>query len=130
MMRFRRFQFFSIFILALCLTSVRADEPKITVIPDKATGVYAPNEKVTWTIDVTGDRSALTSVPYTVKLDAANVVTSGTLDLSAGPGTISATRTEPGALLAEIKSMDKTKPLPVAMGGAVFSPEKIAPAQP
>ena len=57
--------------LLIAFSSAWADEPKITVAPDKPTGVYAPNDKVTWTIDVTGDRSALTAVPYTIKLDAA-----------------------------------------------------------
>ena len=33
-----------------------AAEPTFTVVPDHATGVYAPDEKVTWIIDVKGDR--------------------------------------------------------------------------
>lgn len=109
---------------------VHAADPTFVVTPDHATGVYAPEEKVTWTIDVKGDRTGLTALPYKVKKDAQGDVTSGTIDLSAGPATISASRAEPGALLAQIFSMDKTRPLPVAMGGAVISPEKLGPAVP
>lgn len=107
-----------------------AAEPTFTVVPDHATGVYSPNEKVTWTVDVKGDRTGLTALPYKVKADAQTLVTSGTIDVSTGPATISATRGDPGALLAEVASMDKTKMLPLAMGGALISPEKIAPAAP
>jgi cephalosporin-C deacetylase len=107
-----------------------AADPAFTVTPDHATGVYAPNEKVTWTIDVKGDRAGLTALGYTVKKDAKVDVCSGAIDLSAGSATISASREEPGALLAEIFSMDKTKLLPLAMGGAVISPEKIKMSQP
>jgi len=107
-----------------------AAEPTFVVTPDHTTGVYGPNEKATWTVDVKGDRAGLTGLPYKVKADAQTDVASGTIDLSAGPATISASRGDPGALLATISSMDKTKLLPVAMGGALFSPEKIAPAAP
>jgi cephalosporin-C deacetylase len=101
-----------------------------TVTPDKATGVYTPEEKVTWTVDVKGDRGGLTALPYKVKKDAQGEVASGTIDLSSGPAIITASRAEAGALLAQIFSMDTTKPLPVAMGGAVISPGKLGPAVP
>ena len=107
-----------------------ATDASFTVTPDHPTGVYAPNEKVTWTIDVTGDRAGLTALPYKVKADGQTDVASGAIDLSAGPATISASRADPGALLALISSMDKTKPFPVAMGGAVIAPGKIGPAAP
>ncbi|SDU08692.1 Cephalosporin-C deacetylase [Verrucomicrobium sp. GAS474] len=130
-----RFRFTPLAALALALLSAfsaRADEAKvkITLVPDKATGIYELNEKVTWTVDVVGDRAGLTALPYAVKQDAATVVGSGTLDLTAGPATISGTRAEAGALLVEVMSMDKGKLLPIAMGGAVFAPEKLAAALP
>ena len=116
--------------LFLSLGSAFAVNPVYTATPDHPTGVYAPNEKVTWTIDVTGDRSTLTAVPYKVKKDDADVVTSGTLDLSTGPATVSGSRPEPGALQLSIFSMDKTNLLPLGMGGAVIAPEKMTPARP
>ena len=121
---------FLAFALLLTASLAPAADPAFTVTPDKATGVYAPEEKVTWTVDVKGERAGLMALPYKVKKDAQGEVVSGTIDLSAGPATITATRGEPGALLAQIFSMDAAKPLPVAMGGAVFSPEKIGPAVP
>lgn len=116
--------------LSLLASPLLAADPAFTVTPDHATGVYAPNEKVTWTVDVVGDRAGMTALPYKVKKDAQGVIGTGTIDLSAGPATIIGSREEPGALLAEIMSMDTTKQLPLAMGGAVISPEKIGPAAP
>lgn len=107
-----------------------AADPTFTVTPDHTTGVYTANETVTWTIDVKGERTGLTALPYTVKKDAKVEVCKGTINLAAGPATIVAARAEPGALLAEIMAMDKTKLLPLAMGGAVIAPEQIGPAQP
>jgi len=98
----------------------------ITVVPDHANGIYALNEPVTWQVDVKGDRTGLNALPYFVKKDGQDEVAKGTLDLSAGPATITATRGEPGALMAYIYAADRTKqPLPLAFGGAVFAPDKI-----
>lgn len=112
----------------------RAADPTFVVTPDHSTGVYAPDEMVTWTVDVKGipadERLELNALPYKVKEDGQGDVTTGTIDLSAGPATIQASRKEPGALLALIMSMDKTKLLPVAMGGAVIEPDKIQAAEP
>jgi len=104
----------------------------VAVIPDHENGVYQPNEPITWTVSVTaGERIGLNALPYRVSKDGGKVVVaSGTLDLSSGPAKITASRENPGALLAEIKSNDRAKPLPVAYGGAVIAPEKISPVQP
>lgn len=130
----RRFRLFSGPVLVACfsllVSPLFAADPVLTVTPDHASGVYAPNETVTWTVDVTGDRVGMTALPYKVKKDAQGMISTGTIDLSAGPATITASREEPGAILAEIMSMDTTKQLPIAMGGAVISPEKIDPAAP
>lgn len=116
--------------LLFCADFAAAATSPYTVTPNHADGIYAPGEKVTWTVDATGDRAALTALPYKVRRDAAGEVASGTIDLSAGPATISASCPEPGTLQASIFDMDKTKPFPIAMGGAAFAPEKIAPAKP
>ena len=103
----------------------------LTIVPDHAGGVYAVGEKVTWTIDVkSGDRATLGAVPYSVKRDAKDEVEQGTLDLTAGSATVTATRAEPGALYAVFSSPDKAEKKPIGYGGAVFAPEKIGPAVP
>jgi cephalosporin-C deacetylase len=105
----------------------------LTVTPDHTNGVYALNQPAVWTVDVkSGDRSGLAAVPYAVKRDGGDAIANGTIDLSAGPATITATRAEPGALLAVISvptATPKKMPRPFT-GGAVFAPEKIGPAVP
>ncbi|MCE0497847.1 MAG: acetylxylan esterase [Methylacidiphilales bacterium] len=103
----------------------------LTVTPDHANGVYALNEPVVWTADVkTGDRSGLAAVPYVVKRDGGDTIAQGTIDLSTGPATITATRAEPGALLAVISVPTATKHPRPFTGGAIFAPDKIGPGAP
>ena len=105
----------------------------LTVKPDHADGVYALNEPVVWTVDVkSGDRSGLAAVPYAVQRDGGDAIAQGTIDLSTGPATITASRAEPGALLAVITvptATPKKTPRPFT-GGAIFDPGKIGPAVP
>ena len=112
-----------------------ADVPaKLALIvkPDHDTGVYAPGEKVTWSVDVDPkvDRASLTPLTWRVRKDVAGEATTGMIDLAAGPATITASRDDPGALLAEIYPSDNFNVIPLAMGGAVISPEKIGPSVP
>jgi cephalosporin-C deacetylase-like acetyl esterase len=108
-----------------------ATAPVLTVKPDHADGVYALNEPAVWTVDVTsGDRAGLAAVPYVVKRDGGDAIANGTIDLSAGPATITASRTEPGALLAVISVPSATNKPRLWTGGALFAPEKIGPAVP
>jgi cephalosporin-C deacetylase-like acetyl esterase len=94
-------------------------------------GIYALSKPVVWTVDVTsGDRSALAAVPYVVKRDGGDVIASGTINLSAGPATISASRAEPGALLAVVSAPSATAMPRLWTGGAIFAPERIGPAVP
>ena len=121
------------------LTNCQAESPPsqdtwnatlLTVKPDHANGLYAPNEPAVWTVDVTkGDRSALGAVPYAVKRDGGDAIATGTIDLSAGPATITATRAEPGALLAVVSVPAGKRPHPFT-GGAIFAAEKIGPGAP
>ncbi|WP_157895093.1 acetylxylan esterase [Verrucomicrobium sp. GAS474] len=108
-----------------------AADPVLTVLPDHPTGVYALGEKVTWTVDVkSGERAGFNAVAYAVRKDGADKVAEGTVDLSAGPATITASRDEPGVLLAIFPNPDKTKPQALGVGGAVYAPEKIGPSLP
>ena len=116
----------------LSLAAALAD-PKVSFRPDRADGIYAPGETVTWTVDVVGERSgdlsALTALPYVVKENGQVEMSRGTLDLSAGPAILTATCGEPATVLAEIR-LDPKNPLPLGAGGAVFAPEKIGPSRP
>ena len=44
-----------------------AVDPAFVITPDHSDGVYKPSETVTWTVDVKGDRTGLTALPYKVK---------------------------------------------------------------
>ncbi len=109
-----------------------AADPLLSLTPDHDTGIYKPGEPVTWTVDIkSGDRAGLTALPYRVSKDGGKAeAASGTIDLSAGPAKITASREDPGALRAEIKLPDPAKSLPIGVGGAVVSPEKIGPVCP
>jgi len=95
------------------------------VKPDHENGIYAPNEKVTWSVDFTGDRTGLPPLAYVVKEDGQVEVGKGTVDVSGGPTTITAARATPGVLVAQIYPAAKTSGYAVAAGGAVISPDKI-----
>ena len=90
-----------------------APPPKVVVKPDHANGVYGLNEKVTWTVDAIGDRTALKALPYSVKQNGGTEIAKGTVDLSSGPATITASLGVPGTLLVE--------PIPAAGGAGVSS---------
>ena len=68
-------------------------------------------------------------MPYAVKRDGGDAIANGTINLSTGPATITATRAEPGALLAVISVPTTKRPHPFT-GGAVFAAEKIGPGAP
>ncbi|HEY0256867.1 MAG TPA: acetylxylan esterase [Candidatus Methylacidiphilales bacterium] len=99
--------------------------PRWLVKPDHENGIYGPNEKVTWTVDFTGDRTGLPALAYVVKEDGQVEVGKGTVDVSAGPTTITTSRSTPGVLVAQIYPAAKSSGYAVAAGGAVISPDQI-----
>ena len=104
--------------------------PTVTVMPGTSSGVYSPGEKATWTVDI--KREAGAPVPeliYKIKKDGQVVVAEGPLDLSAGPVTLSAAREDAGALVVQVLPPEKNA-LPLAVGGAIYAPDKITPAAP
>jgi cephalosporin-C deacetylase len=106
-------------------------DPILTLKPDHTDGIYALNQPVVWTVDVkSGDRSGLDAVPYSVKRDGGDDIATGTINLAAGPATITATRPEPGALLAVVSVPNGTRHPRQWTGGALFDPYKIGPAAP
>ncbi|MEJ0000480.1 MAG: hypothetical protein WDO13_15780 [Verrucomicrobiota bacterium] len=100
------------------------------VKPDHATGVYSADEKVTWSVDVTGDRTGLAAIPYQVTKDGQVEIARGSLDLSSGPVTVTASRPTPACLLLRLYPAGKPNGQPLAYGGAVISPDKIDLATP
>ncbi|SDT92725.1 Cephalosporin-C deacetylase [Verrucomicrobium sp. GAS474] len=103
----------------------------LSVVPDHANGLYALGEKVTWTVDVkSGSRATLTALPYVIRQNGQPEVGHGTLDLSAGPATMTGTLAEPGALLAVISSADAAVKKPLGLGGAVIAADQIGPVLP
>lgn len=123
-----------LFLVLVSITAVIAQalgaDPLFTIWPSHANGVYTLNEKVSWTVDVQGDRSKLTAVAYAVRRDGQDPIEQGTLDLSNGPAKITASLDQPACLLAVLSSPDKSITKPLALGGAVVAPEKIGPAVP
>jgi len=53
--------------LLLLQGAAYAVDPAFVITPDHSDGVYKPSETVTWTVDVKGDRTGLTALPYKVK---------------------------------------------------------------
>ena len=106
-------------------------DPILTLKPDHLDGVYALSEPAVWTVDVkSGDRSALGALTYAVKRDGGDDIATGTINLASGPATITATRPEPGALLAVVSVPNGTRHPRLWTGGALFAPDKIGPAAP
>lgn len=118
------------FLLLSLASSLFAAAPVPTVVPNKATGVYAPGETVSWTIDLKRDtESPAPELIYKIKKDGLEVLAEGSLDFSAGPVTVSAAREDAGVIIVQVLPPDKYA-LPVAVGGAIYAPEKIQPAAP
>ena len=142
MKNFAAFLFLGAAFLIDCRADTAQPQPKppdpwnailLTVTPDHTDGVYALNQPVVWTVDVkSGDRPGLAALSYAVKRDGGDAISNGTIDLSAGPATITSTRAEAGALLAAISVTTATpKKTPrLFTGGAIFAPEKIGPGAP
>jgi len=122
-------------LLALFLPALALGEPGpapvVVLKADHADGAYAVGETATWTVTVTaGDLPALAAVPYVISKDGSGAdAVRGTLDLSSGSATLTATRAEPGCLLVTVNPA--TPPAkPYGLGGAIFGAGQIAPARP
>jgi cephalosporin-C deacetylase len=120
----------AVVLLAACPFGLWAAPVTLKITPDKASGVYAPGEKVTWTIDTNRAPDVVApSLVYKIRKDGQVPVIEGNIDLAAGPATLTATREDAGALLLQVYPQEKNA-LPLGAGGAIFSPEKITPAAP
>ncbi|CAM3018474.1 acetylxylan esterase [Rariglobus hedericola] len=104
--------------------------PVPTIVPDKAAGVYTPGETVSWTVNLKSEAGVpAPDLVYKIKKDGEVVVSEGKLDLSAGPVVLSSSRADAGVLIIQVMPPEKYA-LPLAVGGAIYAPDKIKPAAP
>lgn len=117
-------------VVGLCLAPLFAFaevKPKIT--PDRPSGVYSPGDTVSWTITVApADGEAVPSFTYKITKDGKTPVSEGAIEFTNNTATLTASRADAGLLLTELSTLGK--PLPVAVSGAIYAPEKIQPAAP
>ncbi|QHI70318.1 acetylxylan esterase [Tichowtungia aerotolerans] len=109
-------------------------QTEVSIVPDNGTALYRCGEAATWNIYLEKDGEPLNDpVEYTVKRGGLEVVDSGTLELKDGQASVSASRSDPGALLMQLK-LDagswklNGKQMQKAAGGAIFDREKIHPS--
>lgn len=118
-------------VAGLCLAPLFAvAEVKPKLAPDRASGVYAPGETVTWTVTL-GTPDAGETVPeftYKITKDGKTPVSDGTVAFVNGTATLTASRNDAGALITELST--RAKPFPVATSGAICAPENIKPSAP
>src|SRR5947207_8034318 len=89
-------------ILVLCLVPTSVD-PKIQVSPDVDSGLYEAGKTVTWTVQVLdGDKPGAGKISWVVRPGGAGESSKGEAELKDGTAQLTATRTTPGTLLAEI----------------------------
>jgi cephalosporin-C deacetylase-like acetyl esterase len=101
----------------------------VMIAPDTPSGVYSPGETASWTVEIKTDpASPAPELSYKITRDGAAPVSSGKLDFSGAPLTLSASREDAGTLVAQVFVAGTTKA--VAVGGAIFAPEKITSAAP
>jgi cephalosporin-C deacetylase len=96
----------------------------MTFKPFHATGIYALDEKVGWTI--TGP---IGSYSYSVKKNNADLIKTGHFNLTSSAATIDLTFNEPAMLYVEVTS-DQPHPSRMATLGAAVAPEKLQPSAP
>lgn len=104
---------------------------QIQLTPVKATGIYSPGEKIVWDVKVSGENAAtVKAAQYRILKGGGTPLSTGTIDLSTGSAQIETAQTEPLAYQAEVSAKVEGAKDIRAYGGAVVSPEKIAPSLP
>lgn len=122
-------------LLLLACTAILlcAAEQGLSIVASKPTALYEPKEPITWSVTATGEGVVpMDKVAWQAKRGGAQVIGSGSLDLSAGPGTISVTLDEPGTVLVELtaKAVVAGQKDVKALGGAAVAPRGIKPSLP
>jgi cephalosporin-C deacetylase len=118
-----------VFVVVVFSTLAQCAELSVTIAPANSSGVYAVGETASWTVNVNPDpASPVPELSYKITKDGATLVSDGKLDLSGTPVKISASRTDPGSMAVHVFATGN--PTRMALGGAIFSPEKISPSAP
>lgn len=119
-------------LLFFYLSSVVFAQPQIKIKPDHASGIYALQEKVTWSISaMNGAQPLAGNVKYEVKQGGLKVIAKGTIALQDGKAVVTLSRQEPGTLLLVIRYLPaEAKKEIVALAGAAYAPEQIQASAP
>ncbi len=113
------------FALALvCAFAAAAPAQQLSFTPFHANGIYDVGEKAGWTVTTGAPAPAASKYTYVIKKNNADVLQTGTLDLSSGTATIEATLNEPAMLYVEVATN------PVIHLGAAIAPQKLQPSVP
>lgn len=109
-----------------------AADQGFAITQSAADGIYAAGATITWKIEAQGEGTVpLSAVSYVVHKGGATEVAKGTLDLSKGPGTVTASLDAPGTLILDLvaKAPAGGKDLKGASGAAV-EPKSIKAGAP
>jgi cephalosporin-C deacetylase len=83
--------------------AVMAAVPQPVFTPDHANGIYTTGERVGWTMTFPGTSPGASRYVYTVRQNGGEVLSTGTIDLTGGPGRIETRVTVPSMLVVEVK---------------------------
>lgn len=111
----------------LLLTGIAAAQ-QVAIAPDKENGTYNIGEKVTWNLTASGANSATAKLAYRVKRGGYTTQSEGTVTFQNGKAKIEASSNEAGWILLEVDTTNAEGKPGRALGGALYSPEKIQPA--
>lgn len=125
---------FTSFGLLIVLAGSALGQTTISIQPDNGTAIYHAGDSGMWSIDLERDGKPFNGpVKYVVKKGGLTDVDSGTLNVENGKASVSASRSDPGALLMLLQLNPEEWKLDnhlrqMAAGGALFDYEKIEPS--
>ena len=105
--------------------------PTLSVVPEKSSGVFQPNEKIVWDVKVTSDTAAaIKEASYTLKKGGAAVIGQGKLTFVDGVAKLETSLDGPGTILAEITVPNPGQKDLKGLGGAAVAPDQLKPSAP
>ncbi len=117
-------------LMAASCVNVRAEPAQasadvLTVTPYQEDGIYAPGEKVGWTVKAHEHSAPLS---YSLRQNNFTKLAEGELDLTDGEAQVETTAGEPAMLFLEIKKEGEKTPVDIA--GAAVAPMNLQPSVP
>jgi cephalosporin-C deacetylase len=110
---------------ALLLAAPLVCAQQLSFAPFHPNGIYQIGERAGWTVTLPqGTAAPADKYTYVIKKNNAEVIKTGTLDLSSGSATIEATLDEPAMLYVEVDTK------PAIHLGAAIAPWKLQPSVP